>query len=88
MMIGEQDFPIVLVDWKNACFGDGWRQDQQIDADFCGDENGIIKTVGFLVRDHKNYVVIAGTISQEGTLYNLFQRIPRGLIIKQVVVRK
>ena len=70
------DFPFVEVRWMDAHSTDEWTK-------YAGlPELAPITTRGWLIKDEKDYIVIAGTVAHEDrgeeTLYGEVLAIPRG----------
>jgi hypothetical protein len=70
---------LVIVEWDDAYSRSDWTYDDQIDEKF--DDGGWkCMNVGWLIRQSKDHVTIAGRASFTNTSYGLLQRIPRGMI--------
>lgn len=73
--------PIVLVDWEDAYSRQNWIDDTDIDANFL-DGAYQCTMIGYLIRDHEDYIVVAARASGDHSTYGLLQRIPRGMVRK------
>lgn len=78
-----QKYDLVLVTWDDAAaLKHGW-----IGADVGEPEPQVVMSVGFLVKDTENYVVIAMDIDPDG-LHNTRGQIPKGMLRSMKVLRK
>jgi hypothetical protein len=73
--------PLVLVNWEDAYSRQNWIADEDVDENFL-DEAYNCTMVGYLIRNHKDYIVVAARASGDGLTYGLLQRIPRGMVRK------
>ena len=71
---------IIEIEWVDAHRKDGWWSDKEIDE--WNEREGHVKQVGFLLKDDKKWVIIAGGIGEDNT--NLcVHKIPKGMIIRR-----
>jgi hypothetical protein len=70
-------FPPVEIIWNDAYSKNGWKCDQDIREMA---QRGIVcKSVGYLVRESKKYMVLAHGLSEDNNFQDLFS-IPKGCI--------
>lgn len=70
---------LVIVEWEDAYSNSAWHQNTEIDTDF--DDGGYdCVTVGYLIREDKDRVILAARVSFKNESYGLLQRIPRGMV--------
>lgn len=69
-------YKVVRIDWLDAWGKSGWFEEREIDC-----SGYKVASVGYLVKSNKNGVVIASSISEDGTLLGLSFR-PHGMIVK------
>lgn len=82
-------FPLVEVHWEDATNSGEWcdlEQAQRFDiGDFNFDWHCV--SVGFLIRDDEECVILASRASGEFKSVGLIERIPRGMVISVTIVR-
>lgn len=77
-----QLFPMVEVVWNDAsALTDGWTKDIE------KDEPALALSVGFLIRETKEHIVIAQDVDAEGH-HNGRSQIPKGMVKSLKVLRK
>ena len=74
-------YPLVLVEWDDACNMGTWHDEQEIDV-WLKDNHFQCQSVGWLVRNTKNFVVIAARVSWGDKQYGLLEKLPRKMIKK------
>jgi hypothetical protein len=78
-----QKYPMVEVTWNDASeLTSGWSQEIEEK-----DEPALALSVGFLIRETKEHIVIAQDIDAEGH-HNGRSQIPRGMVKNLKVLRK
>lgn len=78
----QQHYPLVEVIWNDASdLTSGWKKDIE------EDEPSLALSVGFLIRETKEHIVIALDTDGEGH-HNGRSQIPRGMVKKMRVLRK
>ena len=70
-------FPLVHVEWKDAQTGHGWEDRENVLV-----ETPIVTTVGFLIKETDEGVVVASTVGTD-LQSNARISIPRGMIISK-----
>lgn len=76
-------FPLIEIHWDDAAtMVQGWEPAAEIRLD-----EQICVTVGFLVKETEQHLMIASTVDMDGNTNGRFQ-IPRQMIRSQRVVRK
>lgn len=71
--------PLVLVIWEDATSNGGWKSADILDG-WIAEEAWKIHSVGYLLRDTKEYVVLAASWSKVDGQYGNLTRIPRALV--------
>lgn len=74
-------FPLVEVNWLDAQTSHGWEDKDEIDS-----EVPVVTTIGFLLKETEDSVVIASTIGQDKT-HNSRILIPIGMIKEKRILR-
>lgn len=74
-------FPLVEVKWLDAQTSHGWEDKDEIDS-----EVPVVTTIGFLLKETEDSVVIASTIGQDKT-HNSRILIPIGMIKEKRILR-
>jgi len=74
-------FPLVEVKWLDAQTSHGWEDKDEIDS-----EVPVVTTIGFLLKETEDSVVIASTIGQDKT-HNSRILIPIGMIKEKRIFR-
>lgn len=76
-------FPLVLIRWDDAGnLADGWKG-----AELGEPEQQLVTSVGFLIKDTPEYVILAMDTDVDGH-HNTRGQIPRAMIKHMTVVRK
>lgn len=68
--------PIVLVVWTDTISNSGWKQAEDID-DWTKENTWLVHTVGYLIRETEEFVVIAASWAMEEKQYGSLIKIPR-----------
>lgn len=76
---------IELITWRDA----GGSEDdlQWASAEDVDDENPIITSVGWVVKETDNNVTIAMDMADDGTTHTR-SRIPKGMIVQRVIIKE
>ncbi len=74
-------FPLVEITWVDAGTGHGWEQAEELEATAFE-----VVTVGFLVRESKDALVIASTVCPEKTC-NSRITVPTGMVRTRRVLK-
>ena len=75
-------YPLVHIEWDDASDLDfGWKQDEDLKP-----TEEIITSVGFLVKETENHIVLASCVAADGFHNGHFQ-IPKALIKEQKTLR-
>lgn len=74
-----EEYPLVDVRWTDSCSDGNWRYTSDI-----GEETTDITTVGYIVKDEENYIVIAQSLCKDPKLVCNTMAIPRGCI-KEII---
>jgi len=70
-----------IVTWKDAGGEqDGWKEDSDVD-----DENPIIRSVGWVVKETDNNITLAMDMAEDGYTHTR-GRIPKGMVIARKVL--
>ena len=75
-------YPLVEISWDDAATSHGWEAAEDLET-----EAEIATTIGFLVKETSDHVVIASTIDANGNNNGRIQ-IPKRMIRKRRVIRK
>jgi len=78
MLTGQTPIPLVEVVWDDAESGNGWEVEIPETL-----KDRLCLTVGFLVKETENHILIASTISQdvkENLHFNCYLQIPMGMV--------
>lgn len=76
------NFPLLEILWDDAATSHGWEQANDIKP-----EVEIAVTVGFLVKETAEHVVIASTVGEDGSCNGRIQ-VPKKMIRKRRTIRK
>lgn len=68
-------YPLVLVEWEDPVSHDPWTSESELDAEF---EKGvpIVQTVGFLIRESEERIVVALNYETTNENFSCFIVIP------------
>ncbi|MEO0166588.1 MAG: hypothetical protein ABIL39_10685 [candidate division WOR-3 bacterium] len=72
--------PIAEIEWIDSLSDDVYWHDKDIFVSPYEERIPTIKTIGFIVREEKDYLIIAQSISEKQ--YGGFLMIPRGAIVR------
>lgn len=75
-------FPLVSLEWDDAQTDTGWVDHTEIKT-----EHAVAITIGFLVKESSEHVVIASTVGEDGSTNGRIQ-IPKKMILKRRTMRK
>ena len=79
-MAKSRKYPLYEITWRDASCSNGWKPfDKITDHDLCHYE---VKTVGYLVRENKDYYLLAQSMSNHDNVDNRFQ-IPKKWIVRK-----
>ena len=70
-------FPLVHIEWKDAQTGHGWEHQDDVQI-----EIPIVTTIGFLIRDNDEGVMVASTVGSD-LHCNARIVIPKGMIVSR-----
>ncbi len=70
------DKPLVEIIWLDAKTEHGWEPDADVELDI-----NAVTTIGFLLQDNENIVVIASSIDRETATNNGRMYIPKGMVV-------
>ena len=74
-----ENLPLELIEWRDAGGeGGGWLHPNDVD-----DENPIIRSIGWVVKETQNNVTLAMDLADDGDT-NTRGRIPKGMIIRRI----
>ena len=73
---------VVYLEWIDAESVDAWEEYTHADK-----EPPMIKTLGFLIRETKTYIVIALSIDETNGMCSSRIQIPTGMIIKRKLLK-
>lgn len=81
-------FPIVMVKWEDATNSGEWNtlEGAQKFEDF--EFNYHCYSVGYLIRDDDECVILASRATRDFSNVGLVERIPRGMVHEVVTIRK
>jgi len=82
------DWPLVEVHWEDAASVSEWGKLPEAQAFENVDFDYHCRSVGFLIRDDDECVVLASRRTGDGSSVGLVERIPRGMVRKVIVVRR
>lgn len=75
--------PLVIVEWVDAEGSGDWINGDEELQEFLDSSSNVVRTVGWLIRRTKDYLVLASTMAQdEGK--NDTNRIPSGMVKKVI----
>lgn len=82
-------YPLVRVYWHDAFNRGWWHTEEELD-EMLEDESFMVQNVGWLVRDTKNFIIVAARISDrsDDPQYGLCEKLPRKMIEKIEVIEK
>lgn len=82
---------LLYIEWVDAIANPNWF-DKQMAEEWAESSEWLIKQCGWLVKETKSYICIAGAHKQEDTntveQFNLLQKIPKAWIYKQTDITK
>ena len=68
-------YPAVYIEWFDAQSEDNWHFVDELE-----DELPLIRTLGFLLREHKDRIVVAQNLDSENESTSMVMTIPRAWI--------
>ena len=75
-------YPLVEVIWNDAATDDNeWKQDSEL-----GDEDELVLTVGFLVKETAKFLWIASSIYDDYS--NNRNKIPKGMVVEVKTIKE
>lgn len=74
----------VLIEWVDSSSIRGWRHESEMTDSLA--EPCKIKSIGYLIKDHKDFVTIATSLSENGSMIDPLS-IPKCAIIKKRFIR-
>lgn len=75
MATRKREHRAVLITWDDAEVSNSWEEIPREDEM----EKSIVETLGFLVRETKDYYLVASTF--DGNLTNARTKIPKGMVV-------
>lgn len=75
-------YPLIEVIWDDASSDSGWHTRSQVKF-----EKQIVVTIGFLVAENKDYIIIGHTYTLPEDYLGWFQ-IPKGMIISRKTLKR
>lgn len=76
------NFDLVRLEWDDAQTDTGWLDHGEIETG-----TALAITIGFLVKETAEHVVVASTVGEDGSTNGRIQ-IPKKMILKRRVIRK
>jgi nitrous oxidase accessory protein NosD len=76
---------LVLVKWHDACNTGEWHTDQEVD-EWLKDSSFECENVGYLIRETKDFIVLAARVSWGDKQYGLLEKLPRKMIDKIITL--
>lgn len=70
----KRKYPVVLIEWDDAEVSNDW---EEIPVGKEEMEEGLVETIGFLVRETEKYYLVASTLAASHT--NARTKIPKGM---------
>jgi len=77
--------PLLLVKWFDTYSNDRWRDINE--AKEWGSERLIIHSVGWLIDESKDHILLAGGIQDDEDMAHLFIHIPKANIIHKIKIK-
>lgn len=74
-------YPLVIVEWDDANSCSGWRDKEDLDLWMASNE-WQCRNVGWLVRETKDFYLIAARHAPNDGQYGLLERLPRKMVRK------
>ena len=74
-------YSLVEIVWDDACSDAGWQSAKSVKF-----EPQIVVTVGFLISENKNYVIVGHTYSADD--YVGWFQIPKGMILSRKTLKR
>jgi hypothetical protein len=78
----DTEYPLVLVDWTDAESEDSWSDLSTFDGVL-----PVVRTVGFLLIDSQDSIVVAQNFDPKNTQVSMVMTIPKGMIIRRMDLR-
>jgi len=75
----KKKYPFVIVDWTDACSRAGWMNEGEI-SDFIKDKAFETKNAGWLVRETKDFLMVAARISFADDMFGLVEKLPKRMV--------
>lgn len=85
-----KDAPLVYIEWEDAVSEAAWVTDQGL-KDWLRDSEQLVRQVGWIVQETKNYIALVGRICTTGPHtqdYGMLQKIPKTWIKRRVNLTK
>jgi len=74
-------YPLVLLHWDDAASDHGWKDASEVEV-----KNEQAITVGFVIKETDDHILIAATIDADGNTNDRSQ-IPKKMIVKRVALK-
>lgn len=84
----QMKYKLVYIEWEDSINSTEWKEEEKLDEWEKIDHN-IVKQVGWLVRENKRHIVIAGKINEflgYEPEYGSLQKIPRTWIRRRKIL--
>ncbi len=82
---------LIYIEWEDAMdWNDRWRDEEEV-LQWAQNDAWIVKQSGWLMKENKNYIVLASKYSLQDnaeTLYSNFSKIPKTWIRKRIDLTK
>lgn len=75
-------YPLVEIQWDDAATSHGWEAAEDLET-----EAEIAVTIGFIVKETQDHIIVASTIDANGNTNGRIQ-IPKKMIRRRRVIRK
>lgn len=76
---------LVLIKWHDACSAVEWHTETDVDS-WINDNGFNCENIGYLIRETKDFVVLAARVSWSDKQYGLLEKLPRKMIDKIIVL--
>lgn len=79
--MGFKEYPVILVEWIDAIAEIGW-----VGIDEIKPEKSICKTIGFLIKENENELVLTNSLTQTEDQFSGYFSIPQGCIKEKWII--
>ena len=77
---------IVLITWRDISGMFGWHSQSQLDNFITDDKESLVHQVGYLYEEDEEQVVLLDSYFEDKNKFGTIHKIPKGCIVKRVVV--